>query len=91
MSRSLFGTDGVRGLTNTHPMTAELAMKLGAAAGRYFRRDQQDHRVVIGKDTRLSGYRTTLGMMLVVCIASSGVGLVNFNNLRWPSSRASPS
>ncbi|THD76815.1 phosphoglucosamine mutase [Thalassobius vesicularis] len=56
MSRSLFGTDGVRGLTNTHPMTAELAMKLGAAAGRYFRRDQQDHRVVIGKDTRLSGY-----------------------------------
>ncbi|MGH1355114.1 MAG: phosphoglucosamine mutase [Thalassovita sp.] len=56
MTRSLFGTDGVRGLTNTHPMTAELAMQLGAAAGRYFRRDQQDHRVVIGKDTRLSGY-----------------------------------
>ncbi|MDF1802146.1 phosphoglucosamine mutase [Thalassovita sp.] len=56
MSQSLFGTDGVRGLTNTYPMTAELAMKLGAAAGRYFRRDQQDHRVVIGKDTRLSGY-----------------------------------
>jgi len=56
MSRSLFGTDGVRGLTNTYPMTAELAMQLGAAAGRYFRRDHQDHRVVIGKDTRLSGY-----------------------------------
>lgn len=56
MTRSLFGTDGVRGLTNTYPMTAELAMKLGAAAGRYFRRDQQEHRVVIGKDTRLSGY-----------------------------------
>jgi phosphoglucosamine mutase len=56
MTRSLFGTDGVRGLTNTHPMTAELAMQLGAAAGRYFRRDQQEHRVVIGKDTRLSGY-----------------------------------
>ncbi|MEC8197683.1 MAG: phosphoglucosamine mutase, partial [Pseudomonadota bacterium] len=54
--RSLFGTDGVRGLTNTPPMTAELAMRLGAAAGRYFRRDQQEHRVVIGKDTRLSGY-----------------------------------
>ncbi|WP_319825159.1 phosphoglucosamine mutase [Thalassovita sp.] len=56
MTRSLFGTDGVRGLTNTYPMTAELAMKLGAAAGRFFRRDQQEHRVVIGKDTRLSGY-----------------------------------
>ncbi|EAQ03083.1 Phosphoglucomutase/phosphomannomutase [Pseudooceanicola batsensis HTCC2597] len=52
----MFGTDGVRGRTNTHPMTAELAMRLAAAAGRFFRRDQQEHRVVIGKDTRLSGY-----------------------------------
>ncbi len=56
MSRSLFGTDGVRGEANTYPMTAEIAMQLGAAAGRYFRRDQNEHRVVIGKDTRLSGY-----------------------------------
>ncbi|MFV0333647.1 MAG: phosphoglucosamine mutase [Tropicimonas sp.] len=57
MSRTLFGTDGVRGTANVHPMTAELALKLGAAAGRYFRRDQSGaHRVVIGKDTRLSGY-----------------------------------
>ena len=56
MTRSLFGTDGVRGRTNAYPMTAEVAMKLAAAAGRYFRRDQQEHRVVIGKDTRLSGY-----------------------------------
>ncbi len=57
MSRKLFGTDGVRGTANTHPMTAELAMRLGAAAGRYFRQsDKGVHRVVIGKDTRLSGY-----------------------------------
>ena len=57
MSRSLFGTDGVRGRANTHPMTADMALKLGAAAGRYFRRDGANrHRVVIGKDTRLSGY-----------------------------------
>ena len=57
MSRTLFGTDGVRGTANTHPMTAEMALRLGAAAGRYFRRDQSAaHRVVIGKDTRLSGY-----------------------------------
>jgi phosphoglucosamine mutase len=57
MSRSLFGTDGVRGRANTYPMTAEMALKLGAAAGRYFRRDGANvHRVVIGKDTRLSGY-----------------------------------
>ena len=53
---TLFGTDGVRGEANSWPMTAEVAMRLAAAAGRYFRRDQQEHRVVIGKDTRLSGY-----------------------------------
>ena len=57
MSRKLFGTDGVRGRANSHPMTAEMALRLGAAAGRYFRRKGEDHhRVVIGKDTRLSGY-----------------------------------
>ena len=56
MARKFFGTDGVRGKANTHPMTAEMAMKLGAAAGRYFRKGQGRHRVVIGKDTRLSGY-----------------------------------
>ncbi|MEM1430504.1 MAG: phosphoglucosamine mutase [Pseudomonadota bacterium] len=55
--RTLFGTDGVRGRANTYPMTAEMALRLGAAAGRYFRKDRvDDHRVVIGKDTRLSGY-----------------------------------
>jgi len=57
MTRKLFGTDGVRGTANTHPMTAEMALRLGEAAGRYFRRDGKGaHRVVIGKDTRLSGY-----------------------------------
>ncbi len=59
MSEKLFGTDGVRGTANSWPMTADLALRLGAAAGRYFRRDKRDkneHRVVIGKDTRLSGY-----------------------------------
>ncbi|MGR3795407.1 phosphoglucosamine mutase [Vannielia sp. SX4] len=57
MGRTLFGTDGVRGRANAAPMTAEMALKLGAAAGRYFRRDgASGHRVVIGKDTRLSGY-----------------------------------
>ncbi len=57
MTRKLFGTDGVRGTANTHPMTAEMALRLGAAAGRHFRRNgSNEHRVVIGKDTRLSGY-----------------------------------
>jgi phosphoglucosamine mutase len=56
MARKYFGTDGIRGLTNTGAMTAEMAMKVGMAAGRYFLRGGHRHRVVIGKDTRLSGY-----------------------------------
>lgn len=57
MSRKLFGTDGIRGTANQYPMTADMALKIGAAAGRYFRNDGANgHRVVIGKDTRLSGY-----------------------------------
>lgn len=57
MVRKLFGTDGVRGTANTPPMTAEMALRIGAAVGRYFRREAGGvHRVVIGKDTRLSGY-----------------------------------
>jgi phosphoglucosamine mutase len=56
MSRSLFGTDGVRGRANSEPMTAEIAMRIGMAAGQVFNRGDHRHRVVIGKDTRLSGY-----------------------------------
>jgi phosphoglucosamine mutase len=56
MTRKLFGTDGIRGAANLHPMTAEVAMKVGMAAGSYFVRGDHRHRVVIGKDTRLSGY-----------------------------------
>ena len=56
MTRKLFGTDGVRGRANSYPMTADMALKLAAAAGRYFRKDQKEHRVVIGKDTRRSSY-----------------------------------
>lgn len=56
MARKYFGTDGIRGLTNLGPMTAAIAMKVGMAAGAHFRRGDHRHRVVIGKDTRLSGY-----------------------------------
>jgi phosphoglucosamine mutase len=56
MVRRLFGTDGIRGRANTSPMTAETALRLGLAAGRQFTRGNHRHRVVIGKDTRLSGY-----------------------------------
>ncbi|MCA6311220.1 phosphoglucosamine mutase [Phenylobacterium sp.] len=55
--RAYFGTDGIRGQANTHPMTAEVALRVGLAAGRLFRsREERRHMVVIGKDTRLSGY-----------------------------------
>jgi phosphoglucosamine mutase len=56
MGRKLFGTDGIRGTANQPPMTAEMALRLGLAAGGYFTRGEHRHRVVIGKDTRLSGY-----------------------------------
>src|SRR5277367_3472005 len=54
--RRLFGTDGIRGKANTEPMTAGVALRLGQAAGLLFTRGSHRHHVVIGKDTRLSGY-----------------------------------
>ena len=83
MTRKLFGTDGVRGRANTHPMTAEMALRLGAAAGRYFRRDGTNgHRVVIGKDTRLSGY--TIEPALVAGFASVGMDVRTFGPVPTP-------
>jgi len=62
MTRRLFGTDGIRGQANSWPMTAEIALKAGMAAGRRFTRGDHRHRVVIGKDTRLSGYMVESAM-----------------------------
>ena len=56
MTRKLFGTDGIRGTANQHPMTAMTALMVGQAAALHFKRGNHRHRVVIGKDTRLSGY-----------------------------------
>ena len=56
MSTRLFGTDGMRGRVNTYPMTPEVALRLGLAAGTFYRSKNRRSRVVIGKDTRLSGY-----------------------------------
>ena len=56
MARKYFGTDGIRGKSNDFPMTPDVAMRVGMAAGKVFRRGDHRHRVVIGKDTRLSGY-----------------------------------
>lgn len=84
----LFGTDGVRGTANIHPMTAEMALRIGAAVGRYFRRDAAGvHRVVIGKDTRLSGYMfenaltagltsTGMNVLLLGPVPTPAVGLL---------------
>ena len=84
MSRKLFGTDGVRGRANTHPMTAEMALRLGAAAGRYFRRHgEEHHRVVIGKDTRLSGYM--LEQALTAGFTSVGMDVVQVGPMPTPA------
>ncbi len=84
MSRKLFGTDGVRGRANTYPMTAEVALKLGAAVGRYFRRDQSvAHRVVIGKDTRLSGYM--LENALTAGLTSTGMNVLLLGPVPTPA------
>lgn len=71
MGKRLFGTDGIRGEANSLPMTAEIAMKVGMAAGRLFVNGDHRHRVVIGKDTRLSGY--TLESAMVSGFASVGM------------------
>ncbi|HCZ01450.1 MAG: phosphoglucosamine mutase [Rhodobacterales bacterium RIFCSPHIGHO2_02_FULL_62_130] len=84
MTRKLFGTDGVRGRANTYPMTAEMALKLGAAAGRFFRRDGSDgHRVVIGKDTRLSGYM--LENALTAGLTSTGMNVLLLGPVPTPA------
>jgi phosphoglucosamine mutase len=84
MSRKLFGTDGVRGRANSYPMTAEMALRLGAAAGRYFRRNGEDHhRVVIGKDTRLSGYM--LENALTAGLTSTGMNVLLLGPVPTPA------
>src|SRR6056297_2720478 len=84
MSRKLFGTDGVRGTANTYPMTADMALRLGAAAGRHFRTDGQNrHRVVIGKDTRLSGYM--LENALTAGLTSTGMNVLLLGRVPTPA------
>ncbi len=84
MTRKLFGTDGVRGRANAYPMTAEMALRLGAAAGRYFRRDGGvAHRVVIGKDTRLSGYM--LENALTAGLTSTGMNVLLLGPVPTPA------
>jgi phosphoglucosamine mutase len=83
MARKFFGTDGIRGQANTTPMTAEIAMKVGMAAGRLFRRGEHRGRVVIGKDTRLSGYMVENA--LVAGFTSVGMDVFQFGPLPTPA------
>ncbi|BDQ36687.1 phosphoglucosamine mutase [Pseudodesulfovibrio nedwellii] len=76
MKQRLFGTDGLRGQGNIFPMTPEIALRLGLAAGQYFRNGSKRHRVVIGKDTRLSGYVFETALTSGLCANGMDVFLV---------------
>ena len=80
--KKLFGTDGVRGVANVYPMTAEMAMQIGRAAAYIFKNGKNRHRIVIGKDTRLSGYM--LENALVAGICSMGVDVLQVGPLPTP-------
>ena len=83
MEKKLFGTDGVRGVANIEPMTTEMAMQLGRAAAYVFKKDGgRRHRVVIGKDTRLSGYMIENALVAGIC--SMGVDVLLVGPLPTP-------
>jgi phosphoglucosamine mutase len=81
--RKYFGTDGIRGRTNKGAMTPEMAMRIGQAAGAHFLRGAHKHRVVIGKDTRLSGYMVENA--LVAGFTSVGMDVVQFGPIPTPA------
>ncbi len=84
MTQGHFGTDGIRGTANSHPMTTDVALRVGAAAGRHFRRDgSSGHRVVIGKDTRLSGYMFETA--LTAGLTSTGMNVLLLGPLPTPA------
>ena len=83
MARKFFGTDGIRGRTNEGVMTAAMAMKVGQAAGTHFLRGGHRHRVVIGKDTRLSGYM--MESALVAGFTSVGMDVIMTGPLPTPA------
>ncbi|AJY47213.1 phosphoglucosamine mutase [Martelella endophytica] len=83
MARKYFGTDGIRGQSNTFPMTPDLAMRVGIAVGTIFRRNDHAHRVVIGKDTRLSGYM--LENALVAGFTAAGLNVYLLGPIPTPA------
>lgn len=83
MTRNLFGTDGIRGIANTYPMTPEMAIKIGKAAADVFRKSNKRHRILIGKDTRISGY--ILETALTAGICSMGVDVLLVGPMPTPA------
>ncbi len=84
MTAKIFGTDGIRGTANTFPMTAEMALRVGAAVGRHFRRDGMNrHRAVIGKDTRRSGYM--IENALTAGLTSTGMNVLLLGPVPTPA------
>lgn len=83
MTRKYFGTDGIRGQSNTFPMTPDVAMRVGVAVGTIFRRGNHAHRVVIGKDTRLSGYM--LENALVAGFTAAGMNVYLLGPIPTPA------
>jgi phosphoglucosamine mutase len=81
--RQFFGTDGIRGQTNIYPMTADVALRVGMAAGHLFTAGERRHRVVIGKDTRLSGY--VIESALVSGFTSVGMDVVQLGPIPTPA------
>jgi len=81
--RKLFGTDGIRGKANSYPMTPEMAMKIGKAAAKIFRNGNKRHSILIGKDTRISGY--ILENALTSGICSMGVDVLLVGPLPTPA------
>ena len=80
--KKLFGTDGVRGVANVYPMTSEMAMQIGRAAAYLFKNGNRRHRIIIGKDTRLSGYMIENALVAGIC--SMGVDVLQVGPLPTP-------
>ena len=82
MGKRLFGTDGIRGVANTYPMTAEMALRVGRAAGYIFQKEDRPHTILIGKDTRQSGYMFENALTAGLC--SMGVHVLLVGPLPTP-------
>ena len=78
----LFGTDGIRGVANRYPMTAETVLRIGRATASFFRRKGNDSRIIVGKDTRISGYMIESALISGIC--SMGVSIIQVGPIPTP-------